>query len=260
MIAARLAGLGWTVGGIGGVLAMLEALGAMGALPQSVPAPSAVAVQFVQDRAALAHHLAPTLRAAVIGWLAAVALAIAMAGVALLVRGAEGVLYNFAVGVNAIPLIAAAPILVVWFGTGPETRVIVAALASFFPVLVGAIQGLRAVDRSHRELFHVLAAGRIDRLRLLELPGALPYLFAGLKISAAGAVLGAIVSEWVGADRGLGMMMAYALFSFNVPQVWMCMAVSVVLALGAYGLMGGLEARVVRWSPPDGTGPGDSAP
>ena len=249
---AKLVAGAWSAAGIGGVLALVECLGWLALLPWSVPAPSAVFAQFMTDRDALLHHLAPTIRAALLGLSWAVVAAMVLATCALLVRGSEGILYNFAVGINAIPLIAAAPILVVWFGTGPETRIIVAALASFFPVLVGAIQGLRAIDRQHRELFHILSATRLERFIWLELPTALPYLFAGLKISAAGAVLGAIVSEWIGADRGLGMMMAYALFSANVPQVWLTMVVSVVIALSAYGVMSMLESRVVRWSPPGG--------
>lgn len=255
----RVASTAWGAGGVIGVLAVLECLGLLGFLPRSIPAPSAVAAQLVMDRSALLYHLAPTMRAAVIGLLAAISVAFLMASLALVVRGAENLLYNFAVGTNAIPLLAAAPILVVWFGTGSETRIIVAALASFFPVMVGAIQGLKAIDRSHKELFDVLAATRLERFRLLELPSALPYLFSGLKISAAGAVLGAIVSEWIGADRGLGMMMAYALFSFNVAQVWMTMLVSVVMSLGAYGLVAMLEARLVSWSPPGGVGLGEAS-
>lgn len=128
--------------------------------------------------------------------------------------------------------------------------IIIAAVAGFFPVLVGAIQGLRAVDRQAAELFHCLSATKFQEFRLLALPSALPYLFAGLKISAASALLGAIISEWVGAEKGLGLMMAYALFSFNVALVWLTLIVSIISAILAYSLVGLVEKRVVYWERP----------
>ena len=84
----------------------------------------------------------------------------------------------------------------------------------------------------------------------MALPSALPYLFAGLKISAASALLGAIISEWVGAEKGLGLMMAYALFSFNVALVWLTLIVSIISAILAYSLVGLVEKRVVYWERP----------
>jgi ABC-type nitrate/sulfonate/bicarbonate transport system permease component len=230
-----------------GFLGSVELLRHLAILPISIAAPSEIYRTFLKDQEALWYHLQPTLAAAAIGYGFAVAAALGMATIAVLVRRAEGVVYNFAVVVYSIPLIAAAPILLVWFGPGGTVRIIIAALAGFFPVLVGAIQGLRAVDPRAAELFHSLSASTFQQFRLLALPSALPYVFAGLKIAAASAVLGALIAEWVGAEKGIGLMMAYALFSFNVAQVWLTMFVSIISAILAYALVGLVERRIIYW-------------
>jgi len=102
------------------------------------------------------------------------------------------------------------------------------------------------------ELFHVIAASRWQRLCKLALPSALPYLFAALKIAAPLALLGTLIAEWMGTDRGLGAMIVYALFSFNVPLAWLAIVTVCALSALAYGLIALAEQRVVGWSrPPD---------
>ena len=144
-----------------------------------------------------------------------------------------------------MPLIALTPILMVWVGNGLTSRIIISTVAALFPLLVGAVQGFKAVDRNASELFHVLAATRWQRLRKLSFPSALPYLFAALKIAAPIAVLGALIAEWVSADRGLGIMMTYAFFSFNVPLAWLTIIAVCTIATTAYGLVAIVERLVV---------------
>ena len=141
-----------------------------------------------------------------------------------------GPIYNFGVTIHSIPIIATAPLLALWLGTGPQVQIAIAALASQFPMLVGTIQGLQAADARQRELMHVLAASRWQMLRYLLIPSALPYLFAGFKIAAPSAVLGAITAEWAGADQGVGAMMLYALFSYDTPKVWLSVVLTCLLA------------------------------
>lgn len=219
----------------------------MGQLPVSVPGPTEIWTAFAGDPGALWYHLWPTVLAATGGYAIAGAVAIGCAALAIAMPPVAPTIYNAAVVIYSIPLIALSPVLVTWMGTGAAVRVAIAALAGFFPILVGAIQGFRAVDRRAAELFQVLSARWWQRLTYLSLPSALPYLFSGLKVSAASAVLGAIVSEWAGAERGLGVMMAYALFSFDVPKVWLSLAVSAGLAMASYGLVSLAERAVVRW-------------
>src|SRR5262249_45058930 len=162
---------------------------------------------FAADPETLWYHVWPTVLAALWGYAIASGVAVGCAALAIVLPGTAPTIYNVAVIIYSIPLIALSPVLVTWLGTGTAVRITIAALAGFVPVLVGAIQGFRAVDRSSSELFKLLAARWWQRLLYLSLPSALPYLFSGLKVSAASAVLGAIVSEWAGAERGLGVMM-----------------------------------------------------
>jgi ABC-type nitrate/sulfonate/bicarbonate transport system permease component len=128
-------------------------------------------------------------------------------------------------------------------------QIIIAALACQFPMLVGTMQGLQAADERQRELMHVLSASRMQTLRFLLIPSAAPYLFAGFKIAAPSAVLGAITAEWAGADSGVGAMMLYALFSYDTPKVWLSVLLTCLLAAGGYGLVALVERLVVHWGP-----------
>jgi ABC-type nitrate/sulfonate/bicarbonate transport system permease component len=105
---------------------------------------------------------------------------------------------------------------------------------------------MRAADNRQRELMHVLAASRSQTLRYLLVPSALPYLFAGCKVGGPAAVLGSVTAEWAGAERGVGAMMLYALFSYDTPKVWLSVVLTCVLAICAYGLWSLIEALVLR--------------
>jgi len=233
---------------ISSFLTLVEMVKYVGLLPVTVPAPSAVLRLLMRDPEAVIDNLLPTLRAAGIGFSAAAITAIGLATVATLIKRTKPLIYNLAVLTYSIPLLALSPVLVVWFGNGPAGRIVISALAGFFPILVGAMQGFSAIDPRQSELFHSLAASPWQRFRLLALPSALGFIFSGMKIAAASAVLGAIVAEWAGAERGLGVMMAYALFAFNVDQVWLAMLVTVVCALGCYGLVLGAERILMPWN------------
>ena len=148
---------------------------------------------------------------------------------------------------NSIPIIATAPLLALWIGTGPQVQIVIATLACQFAMLVGTVQGLRATDARQRELMHVLSASRTQTLRYLLIPSALPYLFAGLKIAAPSAVLGAITAEWAGADQGIGAMMLYALFSYDTPKVWLSVVLTCLLAGAGFAIWAWIERVAVYW-------------
>ncbi|MEM8663501.1 MAG: ABC transporter permease [Pseudomonadota bacterium] len=237
------------------ILAALEVAARAGALPMTIPAPSDVAETFFAEWPDLLFHAVPTVVVSVSGYLIAVVVALVAGSAALLVRTLERPIVTAAVFVESIPLIASAPILIVWFGSGTETKTIIATLAALFPLLVGTIQGFRAADKTSRELFHVLSASPAQRLTKLLLPSALPYLFAAFKIAAPLAVLGTLFGEWAGGqDRGLGLMMVYAMFSFDAPTVWMVILTVCGLAVGFYALAALLERVVIRWETPQKVG------
>jgi ABC-type nitrate/sulfonate/bicarbonate transport system permease component len=227
------------------LIALLEILKRSGALPITVPAPSEVGAAFVDNIGDLGYHAVPTLLSALTGLCLSTVLAFSLAAAAVLWRSAEPGILRFGVMIDSMPLIALGPILVLWVGNGLAPRVILATMAPLFPLLVAMIQGFKAVDRDAADLFHLLAATRLQRLLKLALPSALPYIFAGLKIAAPLAVLGALIAEWIGADRGLGIMMIYALFSFNVPVAWVTILAVCAIAMAGYGLVALIERAVL---------------
>jgi ABC-type nitrate/sulfonate/bicarbonate transport system permease component len=227
------------------LIAALEALKRANALPVFVPAPSAIFRQVYEHPAVVVDNLLPSLHTATTGYLVAVIVTLAIACFATLVRSLREPVYSFGVFLNAIPIIASAPLLALWLGNGPRMQIVIAALATQFPILVGAIQGLSNHAPRERELMHVLCASRWQTFRYLRLPMALPYIFTGLKIAAPLAVLGTITAEWAGADRGIGAMMLYALFSYDTVTVWLSVLLCCLVACAAYGLVSLLEWCVV---------------
>jgi NitT/TauT family transport system permease protein len=234
-------------------VAMLAELAkALDWLPVTIPAPSQVIATVPVQWVDLVWHATGTLRAALMGYLLAGAAALALASLALSVAGAERPVLGLGVAIDCFPLIAIAPIIVIWLGQGIALYVTISAIAAFFPLLMGFVQGFRSAEPTMRELFHVMAADRGQRLRLLLLPSALPYIFQAMKIAAPLALLGALIAEWIGAERGLGAMMIYALFSYNVPVVWLTILTLCGLSASAYGLIAFAESRVVTWAPREG--------
>lgn len=229
------------------LVALMEVAKRAGWLPITVPAPSDIALAFQRSADDLFFHMAPTALSAIIGYGAAFVIAGTLAAIAITWRLAERPVYNIGIIIDSIPLIALTPILMVWLGNGVTSRIVIATIAALFPMLVGMIQGLKSADRNAVELFHVISAGRWQRLTKLLLPAALPYLFQALKIAAPLAVLGALIAEWVSAERGLGIMMVYALFSFDVALVWLTIVAVCLMAMIGYAAAALAERLVVTW-------------
>ncbi len=232
---------------IGTALLLWQLLAGLEVLPQSASSPSAIFDELRTESSTLWGHTAPTVSVAAQGYLIAVVVATVLSLVTVVLPRLTVPVLRVAVVTYSLPLIALAPILVVWLGIGTGVRITIAAIAGFFPILVGCIQGFRRTDAGHDELFELLASSKYDRFRLLVLPGSMPYVFAGLKISAAAAVLGAIIAEWTGAEIGLGVLMTLAMFSFDPPMVWLSMLASSALSLCFYGAVAGVERLVIRW-------------
>jgi NitT/TauT family transport system permease protein len=229
------------------LIGMAEAAKHANLLPVFVPSPSEVLLEIWNVPRLVTDNLAPTAWKATAGYFIAAAVAITAASVAVSLRALYGPIYNVGVMIHSVPIIATAPLLALWLGTGPQVQITIAALASLFPMLVGTMQGLQAADARQRELMHVLSASRVQTLRYLLIPSAIPYLFAGLKIAAPSAVLGAITAEWAGADRGVGAMMLYALFSYDTPKVWLSVLLTCLLAGAGFGIWALTERIAVYW-------------
>jgi NitT/TauT family transport system permease protein len=162
-------------------------------------------------------------------------------------RRLERLVAPYLVASQSVPVVAIAPLLVIWFGSGRLSKVLVCALIVFFPMLVNVMLGLRSVPAELRDLMRSLQASRWQTLWLLEIPAALPLLLGGLRIGVTLAVVGAVVGELVGADQGLGFMINQARGLFNTPLVFVAILALVTMTMTLYGMVLALEKWLLRW-------------
>jgi NitT/TauT family transport system permease protein len=159
----------------------------------------------------------------------------------------EKLLSPYLVASQAIPVVALAPLLVIWFGPGMFSKVLICALIVFFPVLVNTVVGVRAVPRALHDLMGSLRATRLQTLRYLEIPAALPIFLGGLRIGATLSVIGAVVGELVGADRGLGFLINVGRGQYDTALVFVAIFMLVTMALVLYGAVTFAERKLLAW-------------
>ncbi len=162
----------------------------------------------------------------------------------------ERLLSPYIVASQSVPVVAIAPLLVIWFGPGLLSKVLVCALIVFFPVLINTMVGLRSVPDDLRDLLRSLRATGWQTFVNLEVPAAMPVFLAGLRVGATLAVIGAVVGEFVGADRGLGYLINRARGQYDTALVFVSVLTLVLLALLLYGLVARLERRLLTWREP----------
>jgi len=159
----------------------------------------------------------------------------------------ERLLSPYVIASQSIPIVAIAPLLVIWFGPGLFSKILICSLIVFFPVLVNTIVGLRTVPEDLYDLMRSLQSTRWQTFRLLEVPGALPVFLGGLRIGATLSVIGAVVGEFIGADRGLGFMINRARGQYDTALVFVTVFTLVVMAMSLYGMVVLLELRLLSW-------------
>lgn len=163
----------------------------------------------------------------------------------------ERLLSPYLVASQAIPVVAIAPLLIIWFGPGITSKILICALVVFFPVLVNTVVGLRAVPQNLHDLMRSLRARPWQVVWYLEIPAAMPVFLGGLRVGATLSVIGAVVGEFVGADRGLGFLINVARGQYDHPLVFAAVLTLVGMALALYGLVLLAERRFLRWQIPN---------
>ncbi len=153
----------------------------------------------------------------------------------------------FLIASQAVPVVAIAPLLMIWFGPGLLSKVLICALIVFFPVLVNTVVGLKAVPENLHDLLRTLQATRLQTLRVLEIPAALPVFLGGLRIGATLSVIGAVVGEFVKADRGLGFLINSSRGVYDISLSYAAVLALVIIALTMYGLVVLLENNLMKW-------------
>lgn len=219
-------------------------------LPKFIlPSPMDVWSRFLKalSDGSLLHHASITLTEILLGLLVSVLFATIVGYMLAKSRSLEQVLSPYLVASQAIPIVAIAPLLVIWLGNGILSKVVICALIVFFPVLVNTIVGVRAVTPALYDLMGSLRATRWQILWKLELPASLPVLLGGLRIGATLSVIGAIVGELVDAQEGLGFLLKLGDFQYDTSMVFVAVFVLVALALVLYGIVTLLEKRFLKW-------------
>lgn len=215
--------------------------------PFLVPSPSEIAAALWEDRALLAEDGWVTLQEIVLGFGVSLAAGLGFATLLHLSETMRRAFYPLLVASQTVPIIAIAPILVVWFGFGIGPILAIIALICFFPITVNTLDGLRAVDPDLIKLMRTLDASRARIFLRAEAPSALPYAFSGAKIAVAVAVIGAVFGEWSGSSAGLGHLMLQASAQLETARLFAAVVVLSAFAVGLFGLLTLLERRIAWW-------------
>jgi NitT/TauT family transport system permease protein len=221
--------------------------------PLILPPPSKI-VEALYDGIAsgvLVDAFLVTLEEIVFGYLLSAVSALVLGTLISQFRLIEATIYPFVVSLQTLPKIAIAPLILVWFGLGIESKVIIAALVCFFPMLINTIAGLKSASADKLELMHALAASRSKTFFLVKLPEALPYIFAGLQIGIVLAVLGAIVGEFVGSKAGLGYLIIQMNFNLDLAGMFAVLVILGVMGVLLNLLISTLRRRIIFWQRTD---------
>jgi NitT/TauT family transport system permease protein len=233
----------------GAFLLAWKALVVLAAYPPFVlPPPETVAARFVRAWAdgTMAPHMEATLVEIGLGFGAGASLALLIGYVLARSRVAERLLSPYIVAAQATPILALAPLMALWFGSGLLSKVIICALIVFFPVAVATMVGIHAVDARLLELCRAYRASRRQILAKVEIPAALPSIFGGFRVGVTLAVIGAIIGEWAGADQGLGVLINLARGSlFDIPLLFATLVTVAALGVTLYLAVIFVERRLV---------------
>ncbi len=212
-----------------------------------LPKPSAVAARFIGLWKIVLPHVWVTLFEAVVGLLVAGTISIILAVGIVHFKLVQRTVYPYAVATKVVPIIAVAPLLTVWFGFGIQPKVVTAVLVSYFPILVNTVKGLQSADRQMVRLMRSLFATKYQIFTKISVKYSLPYIFAGFRISSTLAVIGAIVGEFVGADRGLGFFLVIAQSELDVEKMFVGVALCALLGLLLFLIVIALEKYFLFW-------------
>jgi NitT/TauT family transport system permease protein len=233
-----------------GVLALWEGVSRLGWLPKIVlPAPTAIAARLVDLFASglIWPHLWATTAAILSGFGLGVASGFAFGAAVALVPAIERLAYPYMVAFQTVPKIAIAPLFILWFGYGLMSKVVIAALVCFFPILVSVMSAFHTTDRDQLDMMRACGASGWQTFLHLRIRAALPIIFNGLEIAAVFAVIGAVVGEFVGAQAGLGYLITTLNFNIDVPGVFAVLIVLSLLGILLHAVVRGIGRRLVFW-------------
>ena len=230
------------------ILALWEGMVRFFTIPVFIlPPPSIIFVTAFIKAPLILPHAATTFLEIVLGIFLALCTAVPLAIVMFAKPELEKGLAPFLVASQAVPVFAIAPLLVVWLGYGIASKVFMAWVIIFFPITISLVSGFKSCDAEYRVLFRLMGASFYDTLKLLLWPWALPQFFAGLRVGVTVATIGAVIGEWVGAQKGLGFLMIQSNARLQVDLVFAAILWLSVMGLGMWNLVGVIEKKIVKW-------------
>jgi ABC-type nitrate/sulfonate/bicarbonate transport system permease component len=213
-----------------------------------LPPPLEIVKTFINQFTVMLPHALITLNEAAIGFIASILLGLLLAVLMDAFEPVHSALYPLILVSQTIPLIALAPLFLLWFGFGQLPKILIVVLVCFFPVLVSLLDGLKSVDPDMLNLLKSMGAGRILIFRLVKLPGAMMSFFSGLRIAATYSIMGAVIAEWVGGIEGLGVYMIRVKNSFAYDRMFAAILLIVVLSMALFGLISIIQDILMPWS------------
>jgi ABC-type nitrate/sulfonate/bicarbonate transport system permease component len=212
-----------------------------------LPGPLDIGLTLVTDRELIVTHVGRTIQETLIGFSVAFVVGVSFAFAMDAWPTARRALYPPLIASQTIPIIAIAPLLVIWFGYDLAPKITVVALICFFPIVVSTIDGLSGVDPDYANLVRAMGGSERDVFWRVRLPGALPAIFSGAKIAVTYSVIGAIVGEWVGASRGIGIYMVRAADQMLTERVFAAIVLSSLLSIALFLIVAGVERAALPW-------------
>lgn len=214
-----------------------------------LPNPVEIAGALVEHTTDIAWATAITMTEAVLGFLLASVVAYCAAILFVYSPGAKDAFYPYAIALKSTPLIALAPLLVFWFGNGMLSKIVMAALVAFFPVLVTSVQGLMSIDKELIDLLRSMSASPGKIFLKVRIPGSLPYLFASLRVASSLAVVGAVIGEFTGSSMGIGFLLNTASYYLETPLLFAGVVAISLSGIAFFFAVAWVERVVVFWHP-----------
>lgn len=231
-----------------GIFAIWEMIVVAFSIPTYLlPPPSMILTELGTNFGSLLGHMGLTMLEATAGYALGNATGFALAILFAHSKYIEKGLYPYAIALKTTPIIAMAPLLILWLGTGFESKVATAALICFFPIIVNTVKGLHSVDSDAIDLFKSYRANRFQVFTKLSLPMALPYIFSALKIATGLSVVGAVVGEFVGANNGIGYVILVSSYHLETVTMFAAIMISAVGGITFFAVVSLLEKKIIYW-------------
>ena len=213
-----------------------------------LPAPTDVIEVLIKDFKTMIPHILATLYEGMVGFLIAIALSIILAVIMDMVPLIKRALYPVLVISQTIPTVALAPLFIIWFGFGALPKIIVVVIVCFFPIVISIVDGLEGVDKDLINHFKLMGASKLNVFLHLKLPYGMINFFSGMRIGATYSIMGAVIGEWLGGDKGLGVYMTRARSAYALDKMFASIVIIVVISMGIFLLVSLMEKLFTPWN------------